>query len=199
MTDRDSNALKQQLKRVRLESYVKLRGGYTIPLAGAIYWVTLGIMGYFLALETWSLVAFIATGLIFPLAIVFSKLLANPFLSVRTPTTSVLAPAFISILLFWVFIVAAAREAPSLIPLILAVGLSIHWPVIGWSYGRTLIYSGHAVVRAVVALTIFITFPEQRLTWLPLSVATIYLLTVLVILVDSGRLKREIGSALNAT
>ena len=33
--------------------------------------------------------------------------------------------AFISMLLFWAFIVAAAQEAPSMISLILAVGMAI--------------------------------------------------------------------------
>ncbi|MEL6213654.1 MAG: hypothetical protein AAFQ96_08725, partial [Pseudomonadota bacterium] len=67
-----------------------------------------------------------------------------------------------------------------------------HWPVIGWSYGRPAVYSAHAVARAVVPTTLWLTFPDERLTWLPLSVSAIYLVTVIVILVDSAIVRRKL-------
>lgn len=58
-------------------------------------------------------------------------------------------------------------------PLALAIGLSIHWPVIGWSHERTAIYTAHALVRAVVVFAIWIVLPDQRYTTLPLAVAIV--------------------------
>ncbi|MEO1135243.1 MAG: hypothetical protein AAFW68_01370 [Pseudomonadota bacterium] len=182
-------ALRERLKRERLAQYVRLRGGFSIPIAGAIYWLVLGLLGYRLELSDWAIVAFFGSGAIFPLALLLSKLLNNPFMKDTSPVDGVILPAFISMLLFWSFIVAAAQTAPSLIPLILAIGMSLHWPVIGWSYGRIFIYSAHAVTRAVISVLIWFVFPDERLTWLPMSVAAIYAITVVVIWVDSGRLK----------
>lgn len=189
----DLDALKTALKADRLGSYVRLRGGYPIPLAGAIYWGVLGVLGYRLDLGQWAFVAFLGSGAIFPLALLMAKVFNNPFMKDKTATGSVLLPAFISMLLFWPMIVAAAGTAPELVPLILAIGMSGHWPVIGWSYGRTSIYAAHAIVRAAVVLYLWTNFPEQRLTWLPLAVAAVYLTTVAAIYIDSGRMKRAMA------
>ena len=80
-----------------------------------------------------------------------------------------------------------------MISLILAVGMSIHWPVIGWSYGRTALYSAHAISRAVIPTALWLLFPDERLTWLPLSVSAIYLVTVVVILIDSASVRRRLA------
>lgn len=196
MTKAEPTALEASLKEERLAQYIRLRGGFPIPLAGAAYWLALGLYGYTTDLGGWTAVAFPATGLIFPLALAFAALFRKPFMKDRSPVGGVLLPAFIAMLLFWVFIAAAAMTGDTeMIPLLLAVGMSLHWPVIGWSYGRTFLYSAHAVVRALVALYIFVQHPDERLTWLPLSVAAVYLATVAAIYVDSGMLARRAARA----
>lgn len=193
MPKHQPTALEIALKEERLAFYARVRGGYSAPLAGTVFWLGLGVLGYYADLAAWSKIAFPASGLIFPLAVFFGWALKNPWLKDKSATTSLLAPVFISMLLFWVFIVAAINEAPSLIPLILAVGMSFHWPAIGWTYGRSALYTAHAVVRALVCLYIFMAYPDHRLTWLPLSVAAVYFVTVIAIYVDSGAVARRVG------
>lgn len=176
----------------RLASYARLRGGFPIPLAGATYWLVLGVAGNYLALREWAQLAFYGSGAIFPLALMYAALFRNNFMRDRTATGSVLLPAFISMLLFWSFIVAAVSEAPEMIPLLLAVGMSVHWPVIGWSYGRTAIFSAHAVARAIIPTALWLAYPDERLTLLPLSVSAVYLVTVILILVDSRSVRRKL-------
>ena len=183
--------LKAQLLAERQASYVRLRGGFPIPLAGAVYWIALGIAGNYLSIGWWANIAFFATGAIFPLALLFAAIFRNNFMKDQTAVTSVLVPTFISMLLFWPMAIVAAQTAPEMISLILAIGLSIHWPVIGWSYGRPAIYSAHSIVRAIAVTYIWFAFPEGRLTLLPFAVAATYLLTVLVIFIDSGRMKAK--------
>lgn len=173
----------------RRAAYKRLRGGFPIPLAGAIYWGVLGALGYRLGIGSWSMAAFLGSGAIFPVAVLLAKLFRNPFLKDRTAAGDVLVPAFIAMLLFWPMIVAAVQVAPELVPLILAIGMSLHWPVIGWSYGRTALFSTHAIVRALVALGIWLYLPGERLTLLPLAVAGIYLATVIALLIDSALVK----------
>lgn len=196
MPDTTIENLKRATLKDRQESYIRLRGGWPIPLAGAIYWLALAAQGYRLELADWTFFACMSSGLIFPMALLLAKIFKNPFMKDKTATGDVLLPTFISMLLFWAFIIAAAQEGPSLIPLILAIGMSLHWPVIGWSYGRTALFSAHAVIRAVIVLFIWLKFPEHRLTWLPLSVAAVYLVTVIAIFYDSGKLRNKTPAAM---
>jgi len=185
------------LRAERLAAYHRLRGGFPIPLAGAVWWAALAGAGYAgLQPQTWIFAAAAGSGLLFPLAMLFARLFRCDFMKDRTAVTSVLAPTFIGMLLFWPIAISAWWSFPSLFPLVLAIGMSLHWPVIGWTYGKTAIYTAHAVVRAVVCFYIWNWMPEGRMTLLPASVAAIYLLTVLVILVDSARPpKRELEPA----
>lgn len=181
--------LKAALRADRLAAYKRLRGGFPIPLAGAFYWGVLAWAGTRLGVEPWCMAAFIGSGAIFPMALLLAKLFGNGFMKDRTAAGDVLVPAFIAMLLFWPMVVAAMQVAPQLAPLILAIGMSLHWPVIGWSYGRTGLYSAHSIVRAITVLLIWLWLPEARFTLLPLSVAIVYLVTVLAIVIDSALVK----------
>jgi len=72
------------------------------------------------------------------------------------------------------------------VPLILGIGMSIHWPVIGWTYGRTAIYTAHAVVRAIACIVLWNWFPSTRFTVLPFAVSATYLATIAAILIASS-------------
>ncbi|MBI1237135.1 MAG: hypothetical protein GC188_10680 [Alphaproteobacteria bacterium] len=179
--------LKNALLVERRAAYGRLRGGAPILLAGATYWLVLTIAGYLTTGEIWYYIALFGSGLIFPFAIMYARLLKNSFMTDRTAVTSVIAPAMIAMLLFWPMAIAALWEAPEVFPLILAIGLSLHFPVIGWSYGRTFLLTAHAVVRALVVFAIWALFPEERLTLIPLVVTLAYLVTAMIIWIDSGR------------
>jgi hypothetical protein len=180
--------LKAALLRERLTLYVRLRGGYTFPLAGAIWWAAIAVLGYYVPIESWALLAFIASGLIFPIALVLSRLLGVNFMREKSAVDDAIAPAFIGMLLFWPMAFSAYWTAIELTPLILAIGMAMHWPIIGWTYVRPGLYSAHAIVRTLAAFAIWNLFPDQRTTWLPASVSIVYLLTVVAILADSKRL-----------
>ncbi len=185
--------LSEQLAHECLSSYARLRGGYPIPMAGTVYWAVLAALGLLLAPAQWSPLAFALTGAIFPLALLFAKLTRNAFLKDRTAVTGVLVPAFVSMLLFWPIAVAALWEAETLTPLVLAIGLSIHWPVIGWSYGRPGLFIAHAVIRAIGAFLIWHLAPEHRFTLLPAWVALVYAATVAALFIDSAAVKKRLS------
>jgi hypothetical protein len=187
--------LKAALLRDRLAAFVRLKGGFPIPLAGAIYWAALGLAGYRLSPGDWGLIAFVFSGSIFPLALLMAKLFGNAFMKDRTAAGDVIIYAFVSMLLFWPIAVAALWQAVQLVPLILAIGMSQHWPVIGWSYGKPGIYSAHAVVRAIGAFIIWVWLPEGRFTLIPFWVAATYLVTVAAILVAAKRQAAEAAAA----
>ena len=179
--------LKAALLQERLDLYVRLRGGFTFPLAGAIWWGAAAVVGAFVPLKTWALLAFIGSGLIFPLAIVLSKIFRVDFMNQKSAIDDAIGPAFTGMLLFWPMAFAAYWTAIGLTPLILAIGMAMHWPIIGWTYGRTALYSAHAIVRALAAFALWVLFPDQRHIWVPASVSVVYIATVIAILADSRR------------
>lgn len=186
------DTLRAQLLDDRLASFRRLKGGFPVPLAGAIYWAVLAWAGTKLTLGGWITVAMWGSGAIFPLALLLAKLFRNEFMKDKTAAGDVLLPAFISMFLFWPMLAAALGPAPQLAPLILAIGMSLHWPVIGWTYGKTALYTSHAIVRTVTVFLIWALLPEARLTLLPLSVSLIYLASVAAILIE---VRRENGQA----
>jgi hypothetical protein len=183
----NSTDIKRALFAEREASFFRLRGGYPIPIAGAIWWAALGTAGYLLhSRNLWIFLAFATSGVVFPLAVLLARLFRNNFMRDRTPVTDLLFPAFGSMMLFWPIAISAWWSYPELVPLILAVGMSILWPVVGWTYGRTAIYSVHAAVRAIVCFVLWNWFPSTRFTFLPLAVSAIYLATVFAILITSS-------------
>ena len=181
--------LKAAVQEDRLASYVRLKGGFPIPLAGAAYWGAQAYVGWTHGFVAWLAVAMWGSGLIFPLALLLARMFRIDFMRDRTSVSGVLAPTFISMFLFWPMLLAAVWTAPSLAPLILAIGMSLHWPVIGWSYGRTGLYTAHAVGRALLVFAVWILLPQARLTLLPLGVCMVYLATVAAILIDLRRMR----------
>lgn len=180
-------SLRDDLLRERLAAYSRLRGGFPIPMAGVVYWAALGIAGYSLRPNRWTLLAFVFSGSIFPLALLFAKLFRIDFMRDKTAVSDLLGPAFATMLLFWPMAIAGWWTDVQLVPLILAIGMSLHWPAIGWMYGKPWLYTAHAVVRAVACFLIWWKLPEGRFTLLPFSVALVYLVTVVAIFIDSGR------------
>jgi hypothetical protein len=179
--------LKQALFADREASFFRLRAGYPIPLAGATWWAILGTAGYLLPSRgQWILFAFVTSGAVFPLALLFAKLSKVDFMHDKTAVTDLLFPAFTSMLLFWPIAISAFWTYPQLVPLILAIGMSIHWPVIGWTYGRTAIFTAHAVVRAIACFVLWNWWPSTRFTVLPFTVSAIYLATVCALLIASS-------------
>ena len=118
----------------------------------------------------------------------------------KSAVGDVLLPTFVSMLLFWaIMFMAVKTTAPELTVPILAIGMSLHWPVIGWSYGRTALFTAHALIRAVVVSSIWFTLPEHILTAIPFAVAVIYALTVIAIYIDVALTKsRNFSTKVNS-
>jgi hypothetical protein len=138
----------------------------------------------------WIFIAFCGSGLLFPIALVYSRILQIDFMRDKSAALDVLVPTFTSMLLFWPIAISAFWTYPQLVPLVLGIGLSLHWPVIGWHFARTGIYCAHAVIRAVACFALWNWWPSTRFTLLPYAVAATYLLTVVAILISSSPRKR---------
>jgi hypothetical protein len=191
--------LNAELKAARLTVYAEARGGWPVPLAGATYWAGLALLGEQLGQQNWSLIAAVMSGAIFPIALAYAAIFRNPFMKAKAPDQGVVFMAMGAMLLFWPTAVAAMWNYNDLTPLILAIGMSTHWPVFGWSYGRPAPFIFHVAVRAVVAFGIWQYLPGERFTLLPAAIAAIYIVSCVMLFIDSGlvarRQKREAAPA----
>ncbi|GAB4004792.1 hypothetical protein EXU85_35150 [Spirosoma sp. KCTC 42546] len=169
--------------------FLVANAGLSLPVAGAIYWFTLGIAGFCLKPAQWVLTAFFTSGLLFPLGLVLQK----PFKSnliVKTPLASLIPFALFAMMLSWGITIPASGVNKSLVPLCLAIGMSLHWPIIGWLYNST-ICQLHALIRALGVVTCWYLFPDDRFTILPLLVSAIYVLTVLGLTWEVTKVRKQ--------
>lgn len=132
--------------------------------------------GLVLADRTWCIVALATSGLIFPLGIALSRPL-DADLFVDSPIADVWLPAFAALALSFGITIPAFSVDPGLVPLGLAIGMSLHWPVFGWLYDRRG-FMVHALVRTAVVVALWTLLPGQRFTAIPLAVGVVYLVTV---------------------
>lgn len=188
--------LRDELLDVRRSAYARLKGGYPIIIAGMVYWLALAAMSRFMEPVPLLQAGFGLSGMIFPLALVLAWIARVPFMKDRTVLSPVLVPTFIAMLLFWpMLFIATAESTAGVVMSILAIGLSLHWPVIGWTYARTALFCAHAIVRAALVFWVFYAFPDERMTLIPLAVAACYGVTALIVFVDAGRAARRMGYA----
>lgn len=178
---------KEQQDQERRSLFLKANGGVSLPAAGVIYWLVVGIAGFYLPKELWTRLSLFATGAIFPLGLLLSKPLKAD-LMVKSPISSLFFPAFAAMVLSLPITIAVAYVDLQLVPLTLAIGMSLHWPVIGWMYNSKSCLI-HAIVRVFLVTVIWFVFPEFRFTFLPIMVSLLYLFTIFGIKYELKKLK----------
>ena len=151
------------------------------PVAGAIYWLVLAICGYMLSRDSWRIVALIGSALLFPTAFLLARLFrANLFVR-DNPLASLggLPMATVGLLPFALYVVLDGSTI-QLLPLAMAIGMSLHFPMLGWMYGSR-VYTYHPIVRTALAMAIWIMLPDGRFTILPLAITAIYGVTAVLV------------------
>lgn len=185
---------KEALELGRSTYFVRTNGGISLPIAGFLYWLALGILGFYLKPETWCLTAFFTSGLIFPIGLALSR----PFHSnimLKAPLSGLVMPAMTAMFLSWPMTIAGYLTDTQLVPLFLAIGMSLHWPVIGWMYG-SITCTFHAILRVALVTVLWFLEPTERFTLIPLLVSLLYLITVFGLKKEVAQRKRELGNAL---
>ena len=180
----------QALLAERHRYFVAAGGGISLPVAGAIYWILLGILGSRLPLADWALFAAAGSGMIFPLGLLLQKPLRANFMKAKSPVGGAAIWAVMGINFLWPMHFAVIGVQPELTVLTLAIGMTIHWVVIGWSYASKACFI-HAFARMIVVTGMFYAMPEARLTLLPFAIAVLYLLAAGGIAFEVSMLRRR--------
>jgi len=99
MNQTNQISLEQLMTEEKTNFLLETNGGISMPMAGAIYWIALCVAGFFLSLNTWILLAFYTSGLIFPLGIALARPMKANVLK-KGPIANATFPALIGMLGF---------------------------------------------------------------------------------------------------
>ena len=173
-------------------------GGVAAPAAGAIYWAALFMLGLYASPTTWCLVAFVTSGLIFPLALLLQRPTRSNLMVKESLVANAGMVGFVNVAVGWAITIPAFHTNPQLVPLTLVIGLSLHFASIGWSFGsRVLMF--HPLVRALVIVALWYVLPAHRFTAIPLAIALIYLVTIALLLKELSSFQQRAKSSLQQT
>lgn len=176
----------------RRRYFVAARGGISLPVAGAVYWIVLGILGDRLPLADWALFAAAGSGMIFPLGLLLQKPLRANFMKAKSPVGGAAIWAVMGINFLWPMHFAVIGLQPELTVLTLAIGMTIHWVVIGWSYASKVCFA-HAFARMILVTLMFYAMPDGRLTVLPFAIAILYLLAAAGMAFEVSVVRRKLA------
>lgn len=170
----------EDLDRERRNFIAKANAGISLPVAGAIYWFALCVVGFLIKDKyVWSLIAIFGSGVIFPLGVALQKPLGANLTSASSVLSGLLLRAVIGVnLLIPLYVALIMNRAVEYVPLALALGMTAHWPVSSWAYGSRAAMV-HAVSRAGAVTGIWFFVPDWRFTVLPGTVAVLYFVTAL--------------------
>jgi hypothetical protein len=155
--------------------FLQTQGGVYFPILGAIFWTSLGVAGYFLSPQTWCFAVLCLIAVVLPIGIALFRRLVKKLL-LKSPLASLILPALVPVCLSFAITVPAYFTDISLVPLTLVLGLTFHWPVVGWLYNQP-VFIIHSLVRTTVAVFMWSFFPEHIFTLLPILIGLLYLIT----------------------
>jgi hypothetical protein len=184
--------LKQQFLDERKRYSAAAGGGVSLPVAGAVYWAVIGVMGFYLDPADWAYAAAIGSGLIFPLGLLLQGPFRSPFMKAKSPLSGVTMSAIIAINLLWPVHFVVIAVLPEAAPLSLAIGMTLHWPMIGWSYASRVCLI-HALVRTAVVTLIWYALPDLRLTGIPFAVSALYVFAAMGLSWESRRFRNQLA------
>lgn len=154
-----------------------------MPLAGAIAWLIVGVVGAFLppVYAVWTL--FIATGCIAYLGMFLSRFTGENFLDKARPKNAFdslfMLTVLMALLVYAIAIPFFLLDYTSL-PLSVGILTGLMWAPVSWLISHW-VGLAHAVSRTVLVLAAWYLFPEQRFVVIPVLIVTIYLFTIVVL------------------
>lgn len=191
MTGNDNKTMidSDVFNREREQFFIKTHGSVFLPITGIFFWPSMGVAGYFLSPQAWGIIVLFFLLVLLPsgFALLWYLQKKGDF---KSPLGSLYLPALVPLLISIGITVPAYFSDLSLVPLTFVLGLALHWPVIGWLYNQP-VYIVHTLLRTVIAVSIWMFFPEQLFTVLPLLVGLLYLLTTWWILRILSQLKMK--------
>lgn len=168
--------------------------GLGMPLAGLLYWVAVGIVVQVLPLKTALLVAFFATGAVFPLGLAFTRLMGADLIN-KGHVLNGLGGILNAVQAFyWPILILVYLVAPAWTLFAMVVLFCSHFMGYGWLYdsrGYWVLAIGGPVLAIVLAFAI----GERTHFALPPVVAGVYAVACALIAAEARGNRASEGRA----
>jgi hypothetical protein len=175
---------KMSLNALKADLITEGKKGYPFFLAGALYWLVMGILGFFIEdQKVLALCFLIGTGSIFPLAIAIGNLFKVNLLS-KNPL-GVLGGIIGGIQAFYIPVwVVLYIEQPALVPMAIGILGASHFLPYLWIYGSKT-YLVLTISMGVISFVFGYIFIQQAFVLLPFLLTALYLITVIALLKET--------------
>ena len=155
----------------------------TMPLAGTIAWIGIGIVGAMKPGTVAELAIFAGTGSIFYLALLLSKLTGEDLLGKRRPGNLYDRIFLMTVLMaFMTYAIAIPFYLldKSSLPMTVGILTGLMW--IPFSVlARHWVGLFHGIVRTLAIVAVWYLFPEYRFTAIPAVIVAVYAVTLVVL------------------
>lgn len=165
------------LNELRTDFERSSKRSLSMPIAGAIYWLTIAIVSTQVSERLGLLVLLFGSGLIFPIAFLVSRLTKEEVFSSKNPLAKLMGASVVMVNLLWAVHIPLFLYAPEFLTLSVGIGLGLHWVVYSWIIQHP-VGLIHAFLRTALVLTVWFSFPESRLLAVGLSIALAYIFSI---------------------
>lgn len=148
-----------------------------MPIAGAFYWLVIAVISTQAQDNIGLLALLFGSGTIFPIALLVSKITREEVFSSKNPLAKLMGLSVLMVNLLWALHIPLFLYAPEFLSLSLGIGLGLHWIVYSWIIQHPLGLI-HALLRTVLVLSVWLLFPDSRLTAVSFSVVLVYGLSI---------------------
>jgi len=149
----------------------------SLPIAGAIVWLAVGLLSTQLSERTGVLVLIFASGSIFPLGLFIARLRGESLVSSVNPLAKLMGLCVLMVNLLWAVHIPLFLYAPEFVPLSLGIGLGLHWIVYSWIVQHP-VGMQHAILRTFLVVAVWTVFPDTRLLAISVAIALVYAITI---------------------
>ena len=165
------------LEELRADFEWSAKRSLSMPIAGAIYWLVVAIVSTQVPVSAGLLVLLFGSGLIFPIALLISKITKEVVFSSKNPLAKLMGASVLMVNLLWAVHIPLFLYAPEFLTLSLGIGLGLHWVVYSWIIQHPLGLI-HAGLRTALILVMWFSFPESRILAVGVSIVFVYCLSI---------------------
>jgi len=149
----------------------------SLPIAGAIVWLAVGLASTQLSARMGVLVLMIGSGVIFPLGLLIANLRHEALVSSVNPLAKLMGLCVLMVNLLWALHIPLFLYATEFVPLSLGIGLGLHWVVYSWIV-RHPVGIQHAILRSLLVVAAWMVFPETRILAVSVVIALAYAISI---------------------
>lgn len=190
MSVAESDHLVVELEAERRRLIRLTRMGIGMPIAGLVFWLVFAFLVARFKIDGAVVLAFFATGLVFPLGAGLTRLLGGDlFARSRTLTPLGLLLAAVQ-LFYWPVIIVLYLQAPAWVPFAIAVLFGSHFLPYQWLY-RSRGYALLALLTTVAATVTVLVARGPAPLAVTLVAAGCYLVSIFVIRAEVGAVMRS--------